>query len=247
MKFNIHRLERVGSTNHYAFGVCKNKEAKEGDVFSASDQFEGRGYHDNSWLSKPGKNLTFSLILQPGFLLPSRQFVITQFISLAIVDLLKEIIHDENVCIKWPNDIYINNLKVCGILVQNTIIGNAFEYSIIGIGMNVNQNEFPPELPNPTSIIHYVKKELLLDNLLNELLKCIDERYESNMMVNYTEALKKEYLDHLYRFNQIHNFKDKNGSFKGRITGIGEYGELMITDEKGTTKNYHFKEIEFLK
>jgi BirA family biotin operon repressor/biotin-[acetyl-CoA-carboxylase] ligase len=246
MRFVIHRLDRVGSTNKYAFDLCKNKDAKEGEVFLAKEQYEGRGYHANSWLSEPGKNLTFSLILQPDFILPARQFLITQFISLAILDLLNELIHQENMHIKWPNDIYINDVKVGGILVQNTIIGNAFEYSIIGIGLNVNQKEFSAELPNPTSIIHYSKEENELDDLLNDLLNCIDKRYERLMMVNDTKALEKEYLDHLYRFNQIHDFKDENGSFKGKITGVGEYGELMIVDESGTTKAYHFKEVEFL-
>lgn len=246
MRFAIHRLARVGSTNKYAFDLCKNREAKEGDVFLAKEQYEGRGYHANCWLSETGKNLTFSLILQPDFILPARQFVITQFISLAIVDLINELIQYENVSIKWPNDIYINDLKVGGVLVQNTIIGNAFENSIIGIGLNVNQKEFPPELPNPTSIIHYFNKELELDDLLNDLLKSIDERYERFMMVNDTEALEKEYLDHLYRYNEICHFTDIKGNFKGRITGIGEYGELMVVDENGTTRSYHFKEIEFL-
>jgi len=246
MKFTIHKLNRVGSTNKYAFDLCKNKKAKEGDVFLASDQFEGRGYHANRWLSEPGKNLTFSLILQPDFILPTRQFVITQFVSLAIVDLLKELVLEEKVRIKWPNDIYINDLKVGGILVQNTIIGNAFEYSIIGIGLNVNQTQFPPGLPNPASIIHFLKKEMVIDDSLDDLLKCMDKRYEELMISNDLPALEKEYLDHLYRFNQLYEFKDKNGSFKGRITGVGEYGELMISDETGTVRKYHFKEIEFV-
>ncbi|MCB2208489.1 MAG: biotin--[acetyl-CoA-carboxylase] ligase [Bacteroidetes bacterium] len=246
MRFAVHQLDRVGSSNQYAFDLCKNKNAKEGDVFFAKEQYEGRGYHANSWLSAPGKNLTFSLILQPDFISPARQFVITQFVSLAIIDLLNGLIHQQNIRIKWPNDIYINDLKAGGVLVQNTIIGNAFEYSIIGVGMNVNQREFPPELPNPTSIIQYVNKELALDELLHELLNCIDKRYESAMMLNDTETLEKEYLDHLYRFNQMHEFKDENGIFKGRISGIGEYGELIIVDENGTSRSYHFKEIEFL-
>lgn len=247
MRLVIHRLVRVGSTNKYAFDLCKNKEAKEGDVFLAKEQYEGRGYHSNRWLSETGKNLTFSLILQPDFILPAKQFVITQFVSLAIVELINELIQNENVSIKWPNDIYINDLKLGGILVQNAIIGNVFEYSIIGIGLNVNQKEFPSELPNPTSIVQYLNKELVLDDLLNDLLKSIDKRYERLMMLNDTEALEKDYLDHLYRYNQICRFADIKGNFTGRITGIGEYGELMITDENGTTRSYQFKEVEFLK
>lgn len=243
MKFKIHRLDRIGSTNKYAFGFCKNMEVKEGDVFVANEQFDGRGYHTNSWLAEPGKNLTFSLILQPDFILPSRQFVITQFISLAIIDLLRTLITDEAIKIKWPNDIYISNLKICGILVQNTIIGNAFEYSIVGIGLNVNQKDFPAELPNPASLIQYLKNEMVLDDLLGDLLKCIDGRYEQLMLSS--ESLEKEYLDQLYCFNELATFKDMNGKFTGRISGVGEFGELLINDEIGVLRKYDFKEIEF--
>ena len=243
MRFAIHHLDRVGSTNKFAFDLYKNKEAKEGDVFLATEQFDGRGYHSNSWLSESGENLTFSLMLQPVFILPARQFLITQCISLAIVDLLEELVHDETVRVKWPNDIYINDLKVCGILVQNTIIGNEFEYSIIGVGLNVNQKFFPAELPNPTSLIHYLKTEMVLEGLLENLLKCIDRRYEQLKLSK--ETIEREYLDHLHRYNEIGKYMDKKGSFKGRITGVGAYGELLITDETGFLRKYHFKEVEF--
>jgi len=243
MNFKIHRLDRVDSTNKYAFRFCKNKEANEGDVFLANEQFDGRGYHTNSWLAEHGKNLTFSLILKPVFMLPWQQFVITQFVSLAIVDLLQTMVQGEKVRIKWPNDIYINNLKAGGILVQNTIIGNAFEYAIIGIGLNVNQREFPIELPNPTSLIHYMKTEISLDTLLDDLLKYIDRKYEQLMLSSW--SFEKEYLDQLYRFNELSTFKDMNGVFAGRITGVGEFGELLITDDTGRQRKYNFKEIEF--
>jgi len=243
MKCEIHRIERVDSTNKYAFRMCKNKEAKEGDVFLAREQYNGRGYHSNKWLAEPGKNLIFSLIIEPDFILPSRQFGITQFVSLAIIDLLHTLISGEIIKIKWPNDIYINDLKVCGILVQNTIIGNAFEYAIIGIGMNVNQKNFPAELSNPTSLIQFLKTEMVLDDLLDDLLKCIDRRYEQLMLSS--ELLEKEYLDHLYRFNETVAFKDVNGRFTGYICGVGEFGELLIVDETGTQRKYSFKEIEF--
>ncbi|MEE4259178.1 MAG: biotin--[acetyl-CoA-carboxylase] ligase [Bacteroidales bacterium] len=245
MKFKIHRLDRVGSTNKHSFKLCQNKKAKEGEVFLAYEQFDGRGYHSNSWLTKPGKNLTFSLILEPDFILPSRQFVITQFVSLAIVDLLHTLIKDETINIKWPNDIYINDLKAGGILVQNTIIGNAFEYAIIGIGLNVNQREFPPEVPNPASIISFIDEDLELDSLLTELLTCINKRYEQLMLRTDLKILEQEYLNHLYRFNELATFKDLNGRFTGRISGMGEFGELLIIDETGRQRKYNFKEIEF--
>ncbi len=245
MKFKIHRLDRVGSTNKHSFKLCQNKKAKEGEVFLAYEQFDGRGYHCNSWLTQPGKNLTFSLILEPDFILPSRQFVITQFVSLAIVDLLHTLIKDETINIKWPNDIYINDLKAGGILVQNTIIGNAFEYAIIGIGLNVNQREFPPEVPNPASIISFVDEDLELDSLLTELLTCINKRYEQLILSTDLKILEQEYLNHLYRFNELATFKGLNGRFTGRISGVGEFGELLIIDETGRQRKYNFKEIEF--
>ena len=244
MKFSINHIERVGSTNNYAFDLCKQRKAKEGDVFVANEQYCGRGYHGNNWLSEPGKNLTISLVLQPGFILPGQQFALTQCISIAITDLLNDLLPNQTIRIKWPNDIYINDNKVCGILVQNTIIGNMFEYAIIGIGLNVNQIDFPDELLNPVSIIHYLKSELELDSVLKDLLKSVKKRYRQLMIT--TRIFNEAYLKQLYRFEEVAVFKDENATFKGRIKGIGEFGELQVEDETGRLRVFNFKEVEMV-
>ena len=243
MKFTIHYIERVDSTNKYAFALCKRGEANEGEVFVAKEQYKGRGYQNNIWLSDPGKNLTFSLVIQPHFVLPAQQFAITQFISLAILDQLKKLLPDEIIKIKWPNDVYINEKKVCGVLVQNTITGNTFDYAIIGVGLNVHQKDFPVELPNPTSLIYYLKSELNLREFLNDLLSSVNRRYEQ--LIFSPELLKEAYLQHLYRFKKMSEFEDANGKFLGEIKGIGDFGELLITDDTGHLRKYNFKEIEF--
>ena len=244
MKFKIHHIERVDSTNKYAFALCKRGEANEGEVFVTKEQFKGRGYQKNFWLSDPGKNLTFSLVIRPHFILPAQQFAITQFISLAILDQLKKLLPSETITIKWPNDIYIYEKKVCGVLVQNTITGNTYDYAIIGVGLNVNQKDFPVELPNPTSLNNYFKSQLNLRELLIDLLGSVNRRYEQ---LKYSpESLKEVYLQHLYRFNVMSEFKDANGRFLGEIRGIGDFGELLITDDAGHLRKYNFKEVEFV-
>lgn len=247
MQFKIHQIDRVGSTNSYALEYCKNKELTDGLVFMANEQFEGRGYHNNIWQSEAGKNLTFSMIFKQAVVSPSRQFVITQFISLAILDLLKELIGtNQSLKIKWPNDIYINNFKVCGILVQNTIVGDKFDFSIVGIGLNVNQMRFSTDIPNPASICHFTSKTFDLNELLDKLLNCIAKRYSKLSESSNFKTFEKQYLDNLYRYEEDSKFKEQNVAFNGRIVGIGEFGELKIAHEDGFIKQYNFKEIEFV-
>jgi BirA family biotin operon repressor/biotin-[acetyl-CoA-carboxylase] ligase len=245
MEFDIHYINRIDSTNRYAFEICTREKVSEGTVFLAGEQYQGKGYQQNTWLSEKKKNLTFSLVLRPGFLPPPDQFVITQIISLALTDLLKSFITGHRIQIKWPNDIYIDDGKVCGILVQNSIIGDKTDFSIVGIGLNVNQTEFPEELPNPVSMAIFTKEVYDLNVILNRLLENIGKRYEQYREDPDRESLLKEYLKNLYRYGQPAEFKDNSGYFIGQITGVDEYGRLEIVLSDGSRKKYNFKEVEF--
>ncbi len=128
MRFKIHHIDPVDSTNNYAFEFCKKAKVEEGIVYVASEQYAGKGHNQNHWESEKGKNITLSLVIHPDFIEPAKQFLITQCISLAITDLLKTLVNKSDVKIKWPNDIYIRDSKVCGILIQNSIVGDKIDY-----------------------------------------------------------------------------------------------------------------------
>jgi len=246
MYFAIQHIDKVTSTNDFAFEACTKLKPVEGAVYIADEQVAGRGYHENVWISEKGKNLTMSLVLCPDFISPSGQFVITQIVSLAVTDMLKTLIPEDLVHIKWPNDLYIKDAKVGGILVQNSIMGDQIEYSIVGIGFNVNQKVFPVSLPNPVSIGGFTNKEYKLDEVLENLLHYINVRYSGFRKHPDRKLLLDEYLRNLYRYQELSVFKDKDGIFNGRITEVDEFGRLEVSLLDGTKKHYNFKEVEFV-
>lgn len=146
----IVQLDSVGSTSSWLASM--GDEAPHGLAVMAREQTAGRGQRGNSWEAEPGMNITLSLMLRPQGLHPGRQFVISQAVSLAIVDLLDTLVPGRKVSIKWPNDIYIDDRKVCGILIENSITGLSITRCIVGIGLNVNQLRFLSDAPNPVSV-----------------------------------------------------------------------------------------------
>jgi BirA family biotin operon repressor/biotin-[acetyl-CoA-carboxylase] ligase len=246
MNFIVRKLESVGSTNMFLQQILSKEKAKEGVIVWAKEQCKGRGHGHNQWESKAGKNLTFSLLLKPFFITPENQFLLTQLISLAIVDLIKETLPKENITIKWPNDIYIGNKKVAGILIQNFIKGQIIDYSIAGIGLNVNQKHFLSDAPNPVSLIHFTQKPLVLSEVLDKLLMHIKKVYKQSASTVYREEINKRYLSHLFRYRKVATFKEKGLQFQATIMGIGKFGQLILQLENGTERLYSFKEVEFV-
>jgi len=249
MKFNIIYLSKVNSTNSYAIQQIENNALSHGDVIFTLNQESGKGQGDNIWESESGSNLHVSIILSPKMIDASEQFVLTQLISLAIVNLinsyLSNITVNQQLKIKWPNDIYVGDKKIAGILFQNFIKGNKIEYSIVGIGINVNQKEFFSSAPNPISIIHFINKATDVNQLLDELLLNVGAYYEKYTFENKFSELKLEYLKNLYKYNNWTTYSDSEGVFKGKITGIDEYGRLIVMQESGVEKLYMYKEIKF--
>lgn len=221
-------------------------------VLTAQRQTYGRGQVGNLWSSAPGENLTFSIIMKFGDgLMPEvraiDQFVISKVAALSVVDLLAA--HDIEGKIKWPNDIYVENRKICGILIENALMGYNLVSSIIGIGLNVNQTCFDPSLPNPTSIA-ICSKTLPLPELMEEFMdifKAYCSRY-LNITGGYTR-LGRLYLSQLWRINEEHSYINliDNETFTGIIKGISEVGNIIIEDkEKGELKEFAFKEIGYI-
>src|SRR6056297_946886 len=169
-------LLSVASTNEHARNLVQEGSPEEGTVIIAGEQKKGRGHGKNTWHSKRGKNLLFSIILYPRFILANTQFLLSKTISLGIYDYLCRYVSD--VAIKWPNDIYVDDRKIAGILIENDLTGSSLNRSIVGIGININQVKFPEDLPNPVSMTQMIEKELYLKEGLNKLCALLDKRYQ---------------------------------------------------------------------
>ncbi|MFZ4707442.1 MAG: biotin--[acetyl-CoA-carboxylase] ligase [Bacteroidales bacterium] len=244
MKTNIIRLLETESTNSYAINLLSEKRPAEGCVILADYQTKGRGTDSNSWESEMGKNLTFSLILYPAFT-ADRQFVLNKAISLGICDYLQSALTDHTVSIKWPNDIYIADKKACGILIQNSVIGNRLDYVVVGIGLNVNQTVFVSDAPNPVSMHMASGLHYMLSAVLDQLLVFIMKRY---VQVSQGESARVEadYLSVLYRYMKWHYFVVKGKSLVARITGTNAYGQLELETEAGEELVCDLKEVKFV-
>ena len=238
------KIEKCASTNSIAMEFLQESTQIEGWVFSTNEQTKGRGQRGNSWEAEPAQNLTFSCVIKPTFLLAYQQFGLNFFISLAIYDFLKEKIPSVSPKIKWPNDIYINELKIAGILVENIIKSKNIDVSVIGIGLNVNQVLF--HTVNAQSIRKLTQEMYELDSLLPELTSFLNERYEQ-LMREGTKNLKKQYLENLYWIQEERTFFDvqKDEFFVGKIIGVDDFGQLII-QLANEQRAFAFKEVQFI-
>ncbi len=239
----IRHCEKVSSTNDLASVMLRGDRPEEGTVITAAFQEIGRGQKGNSWESEPGKNLLMSVILYPAMVRPENQFVISRMVSLAVCDLIRTEIPE--VKIKWPNDIYVRDDKIAGILIENSIMGNTISSSVAGIGLNVNQTEFGSALTNPVSLAQVTGRKYDLSMITGELIRLLDMRY-AMVIGNRTDELAEAYHNSLYRRGEWHRYADRNGIFRGMIESVEPGGLLMVRREKGTVRGYAFKEIDYI-
>jgi BirA family transcriptional regulator, biotin operon repressor / biotin---[acetyl-CoA-carboxylase] ligase len=239
---NIVELDVVDSTNNYASDLVTKNNALEGTVVVAHYQGSGKGQRGNVWTSEPGKNLTFSLVLKPKKVSPSEAFVISKIVSLAICKYLDTVV-EEDVFIKWPNDIYVGQKKICGILIENQFKGKKFESSIIGIGLNVNQSNFQ-NLPRVTSLILELKKELELRSVLDDLLKSIEICY-LRLQREGVSMIHEEYLVNLLFIDEMRRYKTSQGEIIGKIVNVLSNGKVEIETKEGQLFNFDIKELAF--
>lgn len=240
---NIIELDVVDSTNSYASGLTNEATVHEGTVVVAHYQGAGKGQRGNVWVSEPGKNLTFTLVLKPKFINASQPFIISKVISLAICKYLEKLV-DEDVFIKWPNDIYIGTQKVCGILIENQFRGKNIEYALVGVGLNVNQTNFD-SLSRVTSMALTLKKSFDLKSILHGLLKSIEVEY-LRLQKGEEDALNKEYLESLLFIEEMRKYKVGDSVITGEIKNVLPSGKLEILTQQGESKNFDIKEIEFV-
>lgn len=240
----IRYLPTCHSTNDIAVEMIQSENIVfEGTVIITDNQTAGRGQRGNSWEASLGENLTFSLILKPNFLKASDQFQLNVAISMGVFDFLSEFI-DENLSVKWSNDIYCGDKKMGGILIENSLQGYQIGHSIIGIGLNINQLEFSNL--RATSLRNITKNPLKYD--LAEMLKKLLENLEKNYLKiknNNYRTLKIKYLSNLYRFQKYHYFKRNEKQFLGKIVGIDDTGKLGIETDEDVIY-FDFKEVEFI-
>jgi BirA family biotin operon repressor/biotin-[acetyl-CoA-carboxylase] ligase len=241
---NLVTIKEAASTNTFLKDLLSNsKPVAEGTVIMAERQYAGRGQQANRWHSAPGLNLTFSLLLKPAFLPLYQQFDLTRTISLGVICALRDAL-DKNAHIKWPNDIYYGDEKLGGILIENMVQGSQIKHSVIGIGLNVNQVNFPPEVPNPISVKQILHRDYDLHRLLSQICSHIEAWY-LKLKAGRLDEIREQYLANLYWLNAEKKFMADGVPFAGTITGVRNDG-ILVVDTKDGQKEFNLKQIQFL-
>lgn len=244
-------LGSIRSTNTYAAQNAATME--HGTVVYADCQTAGRGQRGNSWESEDYKNITMSMLLRPHKVKPSCQFWLSEAVALAVVHTLDRYV-DEGVSVKWPNDIYWHDRKICGILVEHSLAGGRIEHTIAGIGLNINQPEFRSDAPNPVSLLQIIGRETPLADVLSflseELLRLADSLPESG------EEMHGEFLSRLYRRKGAYAYRNvadrpadglaAGETFEAEIADVAPNGTLTLAIADGRRPEFAFKEVEFV-
>ena len=234
-------FKKMASTNAEAKNPCY----AHGDVVVALEQTAGRGQRGNKWDSEAGKNLTLSLIWKPEFLVAKEQFLLSEAVALALVDALAT--YSIEATIKWTNDIYVADNKICGILIEHDLGAEGkLARTIVGIGLNINQSEFAEWVPNPTSIALLTDKQHNINEVFERLYDALESRYAQ--LQNAPEQLQADYHNKLYRLGEKHPYKLPSGEqFEAVLEGVQPTGELALRNvADNTVGHYLFKEVEFV-
>ncbi len=224
---NLVELESTDSTNNYALKLLREKQPFEGTAVRTFRQTVGRGQRQKQWESEDLSNLTFSVIYYPVFLSVTRQFQLSKAVALGVADFVKSIVKSEKVKIKWPNDIYVGDKKVAGILIENSVSQNKISSSVIGIGLNVNQTSFSAEIPNPVSLKTITGKELDLEKCFMELCVSLEVRY-MQLKGGKEKLIDDDYHSALYRLNEKREFIIENKNAISEIVGVNDEGKLKL-------------------
>ena len=236
-------LEQIDSTNAYL-----QRKQSECDirnwVVSADEQTAGKGMGSNGWESEVGKNLTFSLAVDMGFLPAERQFLLSEAVPLGIIEVLDKMLPAEKLSIKWPNDIYFENRKLSGILINSTIKSNMMDISIIGIGLNVNQMQFQDWPTHPISLKMITGKDFDLPQLLERIAEHILLKVEQ--LKSNPTSIEQDYLKRLFRYHTWADYEVEGKTLRLFMTGIDAFGRLHLVDEQQELHCYEIKQIKFL-
>lgn len=243
MKTKIIRLEEIDSTNRY----LKNyrEEGDEEMIVAVADyQAAGKGQGTHTWESEKGKNLLFSIKVYPHWIPVRRQFVLSMAGALAVKDALDSYV--ENITLKWPNDVYWNDKKISGTLIENTIDSKGIKSCVFGIGLNVNQLVFHSDAPNPVSLAQILGHEVDRDEVLKKILDGFEKYYELLRRADYMDVSGIYHLSQ-YRRKGFHPYRDADGEFEGALVEVEDDGHLILHDRQGRIRSYAFGEISIVR
>ena len=241
-KIKLIRLEETDSTNRY-LSQYRGDEGQLMTIVTARHQTAGRGQGTHTWESERGKNLLFSIKTTPKALPLSRKYIVMQAEALAILEMLRR--YGEGFTIKWPNDIYWHDKKISGTLSESSIVGNTIKCVILGTGINVNQETFHSDAPNPISLCSIIGRQVDVEGLLREI---VDAFATYINMVNNGEydAIHNEYMLNLYRRTGNYKFMDIGGEFVARIENVRQDGKIVLLRQDGKRSEYDFCELRFV-
>lgn len=242
----LEKVKETTSTNNYLANLCRESKAKEFYTVMAESQTKGKGQRGNSWESESGKNLTFSTVLYPTALEANKQFILSMLAALSCHEALSN--YTDGFSIKWPNDIYWKDKKIGGILIENELEGKYITQSIIGIGLNINQEAFHSDAPNPVSLKQIIGAEVNLQEVLMKVVHGIIGGYrqlEANFNISQL-AISAMYRKNLYRRKGLFPYRDAQGDFLAEHQEVEPDGHLVLKDEQGVLRRYAFKEVTFV-
>jgi len=240
----IIKLNATDSTNAYLKQLLTGNNLEDFAVVVAEEQLKGRGQMGTEWLSEGGKNLTFSVLKNGGVQGVASQFALNMCVSLAIYEALNTL-GIPNLAVKWPNDILSANSKICGILIENILLGSLIKTSIIGIGLNVNQTSFD-NLPDVSSLRLEMGKDFDLDEILKLIIEKLRKYLTKERLSSATE-LTSQYQKVMFRIDKPSTFKNKEGAyFMGFIRGVSPSGKLIVMLEDHILQEFDLKEIRLM-
>jgi BirA family biotin operon repressor/biotin-[acetyl-CoA-carboxylase] ligase len=244
---NLIFLPQASSTNSYATQLLKNVNPPEGTLIQTAYQSGGKGQRGALWVSESGQNLTFSVILKPTFLAIENQFLLYQMVALACYDTITEIQNSSqiDIKIKWPNDILVDGKKLAGILIENSIQNSTINWSVLGIGLNVNQQTFKDSL-QANSLKLISQKDYDLQQVLTVFCEHL-EKYYLALINSKFEFMKQIYLERLFGLDQFNDYKIKQEIYPLRVKGITSEGLLQLEDRQGRVKIVDVKEAKLVK
>ncbi|WP_165933537.1 biotin--[acetyl-CoA-carboxylase] ligase [Arundinibacter roseus] len=233
-------LPSCHSTNDIAAELVRAEKLPEGSVVITSEQTAGRGQRGSRWITEQGANFTFSVVFCPAFLAIDQQFLLSQAVALGVLGFLSD--KCAHAQIKWPNDLYIQDSKVGGILIENSIQGARLSHAIAGIGLNINQRQF--SVPRATSLFRETRQFFDLKTELPLLLQHLEQSY-LQLRNGHFEVIRERYKTRLLGFGQKRTFAANGILFSGTVVGITPYGQLQVLTEEGAIREFDIKEIEW--
>lgn len=246
-RITIEHLEQAASTNDWLRMSGEMPADCLFHVAATEWQSAGRGQKGNSWESEKGANLLFSIRCIPDFVEACAQFCLSQAIALAVTDAVAPFLGDEarHLSVKWPNDIYWKELKLGGILIENRLQGSHLADCIIGVGLNINQNTFLSDAPNPVSIANITGNDSDRNAILGSIIARLTGYY-IQLQSQGSNALHEPYMSRLFRRNGYHTYSDNNGEFEARIHDVLPSGILLLEDDTHNLRPYEFKQVRFI-